>query len=85
MLLRIVKARRLLAVSLSFLGALDASAATTTYTHDRTGRLTTAIYDNGLCLAYSYDPVGNRTSIASVTSSSAVWGAGVWGCFSWIP
>jgi hypothetical protein len=64
---------------------LEAGAALASYTYDLTGRITTAFYDNGLCLAYSYDVVGNRLSVANVTSSPPTWGTGKWGCFFWIP
>lgn len=62
---------------------VDASAS---YVYDQLGRLTNALYDNGTCVAYQYDPNGNRTS-ANVTApgpaSSPNWGSGVWGCFYW--
>lgn len=64
---------------------LQAYAALTSYTYDSTGRVTTAFYDNGLCLAYSYDAVGNRLAVTNVTSSPPTWGTGKWGCFFWIP
>jgi YD repeat-containing protein len=50
------------------------------------GRLTNALYDNGTCVSYQYDPSGNRTSqniTASGPANSPNWGAGVWGCFRW--
>jgi YD repeat-containing protein len=51
------------------------------YTYDALGRLITASYDTGVCIAYSYDANGNRLSEKiMVTSSSST---GVWGCFSW--
>jgi hypothetical protein len=59
-------------------------AQSVTYTYDATGRLGTAWYDNGTCIAYTYDPSGNRTSQtnANVTGASA-WGSAPWGCFDW--
>lgn len=66
--------------------SVDAVAASASYTYDPLGRVTTALYDNGVCIAYSYDAAGNRTSqsnTASGPSESAVWGSGVWGCFVW--
>lgn len=62
------------------------SSASTSYTYDPLGRLTTAIYDNGLCLAYTYDANGNRTSQTGTISGAPktpVWGTGVWGCMPW--
>ena len=51
------------------------------YTYDALGRLITASYDTGVCIAYSYDANGNRLSekILVVSPSST----GVWGCFNW--
>jgi YD repeat-containing protein len=62
---------------------VDASAS---YVYDQLGRLTNALYDNGTCVSYQYDPSGNRTSqniTASGPANSPIWGAGVWGCFRW--
>ena len=62
------------------------SATGASYTYDQLGRLTTALYSNGTCIAYAYDANGNRTS-QSITASGAPespnWGSGVWGCFLW--
>lgn len=51
------------------------------YTYDALGRLTTASYDTGVCLIYTYDPAGNRTSQAIRISGSG--STGYWGCFNW--
>ena len=64
------------------------SIASAIYTYDQLGRLTTAFYDNGVCVAYAYDANGNRTSQINTlggTPASPIWGSGVWGCFSWTP
>lgn len=54
------------------------------YGFDPDGRLTTAHYDNGICTVYAYDENGNRTSQTNPTgSTTAQWGTGYWGCFSW--
>ncbi|MDN5836691.1 MAG: RHS repeat protein [Nitrosospira sp.] len=56
------------------------------YGYDEVGRLRSALYDNGLCVAYAYDQVGNRTSQANTLNDApeqAVWGSGSWGCFKW--
>jgi len=51
------------------------------YTYDALGRVTTASYDTGVCVLYSYDPNGNRLSeTINVTTGGAI---GVWGCFNW--
>jgi hypothetical protein len=62
--------------------------ASAVFTYDQLGRLSTALYDNGTCVAYLYDAGGNRTS-QSITLSGGpqtpTWGTGTWGCFSWTP
>jgi len=66
----------------------SAFAAAVTYTYDQVGRVTTALYDNNLCIAYSYDANGNRTARVNTVAGppeTAVWGSGVWGCFKWTP
>ena len=51
------------------------------YTYDALGRVTTASYDTGVCIIYSYDPNGNRLSeTINVTTAGTT---GVWGCFNW--
>jgi hypothetical protein len=66
------------AVTLAF--AANGSVA---YTYDPLGRVTTASYDTGVCIIYSYDPNGNRLSeTINVTTGGAT---GVWGCFNWNP
>ena len=58
----------------------------TWYGYDALGRLTTTLYDNGLCVVYAYDASGNRTSqinyVATLTSRP-VWGTATWGSFNW--
>src|SRR5260370_19732375 len=56
---------RSLIVSITLLLGLFASGgsdASVVYTYDPAGRVTTALYDNGACIAYGYDATGNRTS-----------------------
>lgn len=58
------------------------------FTYDPVGRVTTALYDNGLCVAYGYDANGNRTSQTNTISPAPelhTWGSGVLGCFKWTP
>jgi len=45
-----------------------------TYTHDNLGRLTLAVFDNGTQISYSYDLVGNRTSVVKVGSLATTTG-----------
>jgi YD repeat-containing protein len=62
------------------------STVSAQYTYDQLGRVATALYDNGTCIAYTYDANGNRTAQTFTTSgtpASPVWGSGVWGCFPW--
>jgi uncharacterized protein RhaS with RHS repeats len=69
-------------------GSSDGTAGSVSYTYDRLGRVRTAVYDNGLCVAYAYDANGNRTSQVGTlggTPAQAVWGTGEWGCFTWTP
>jgi hypothetical protein len=73
-----------LAMVLSILVS-DASGAGVSYTYDPSGRVTSAIYDNGMCVTYSYDAAGNRTTQTNATAVPAAWGAGAWGCFAWTP
>ena len=64
----------------------NGSTASVTYTYDQLGRINTALYDSGICIAYAYDSSGNRTVQTITTSGSpvlSVWGFGVWGCFPW--
>jgi YD repeat-containing protein len=67
-------------IALGVVAALAANGSVT-YTYDALGRVTTANYDTGVCVSYSYDANGNRTSqtIMMATGSST----GYWGCFNW--
>jgi YD repeat-containing protein len=76
-----------MAMGLGLIVAPNAHASVA-YTYDLSGRLTTAIYDNGLCIAYLYDANGNRLSQVNTSGGgpvSPVWGTGKWGCFVWTP
>ena len=57
------------------------------YRYDRSGRLTAVLYDNGLCIVYTYDASGNRLSqvTSSAQASPPIWGSATWGCFQWTP
>jgi len=77
-----VAAALLLTVSAS----AHAASASITYGYDELGRVTTALYDNGTCIVYTYDAVGNRTSQTNSTAAgpqTPIWGTGSWGCFQW--
>ncbi|AZQ51440.1 hypothetical protein D5R55_10720 [Burkholderia cenocepacia] len=66
----------------------EAASATAQYTYDPLGRVTTALYDNGICVVYSYDANGNRTSQTNTAGNGVppmTWGTGVWGCVPWTP
>jgi uncharacterized protein RhaS with RHS repeats len=64
--------------------AARADTATTQYSYDANGRLTSALYSNGLCIQYSYDANGNRTAVQTSTPATPPrWGSGNWGCFAW--
>lgn len=81
--------RSLLLPALLLVAALTPSAlagnGSVAYTYDALGRITTASYDTGVCVIYTYDANGNRLSeIVDVnTGSTRTWGTGIWGCFDW--
>lgn len=83
-----LKLAALVLTSLGIAGATRA-ASSISYGYDQVGRVTTASYDNGLCVIYTYDANGNRTMQSYSTpssSSSQNWGSGVWGChLVWTP
>lgn len=63
-----------------------ASHASVSYTYDVNYRVTTALYNNSVCIAYSYDDNGNRTKQTNTVGGGAIvpkWGSGTWGCFQW--
>jgi hypothetical protein len=69
--------------ALAIPNAVQADSAVT-FGYDQTGRVSSAAYDNGLCVVYAYDKAGNRTAQSfamSSTSAQQDWGAGVWGCY----
>lgn len=72
----------------AFLAAgMNSAAAANSYSYDRLGRLTSAFYESGLCVVYSYDANGNRTAITSISvpPGTPTWGAATFGCFVWTP
>jgi YD repeat-containing protein len=79
--------RILAAVVALLLASIDQGAkAADAYTYDLAGRLTTALYENGMCVVYSYDAAGNRTAQTNTLDGPAatpVYGTGAYGCFLW--
>jgi len=63
------------------LAPAHAANGSVAYTYDALGRVTTASYDTGVCIIYTYDPAGNRLS--ETIKVSAATATGVWGCFNW--
>lgn len=54
----------------------QAANGSVVYTYDALGRVTTASYDTGVIIIYSYDANGNRTQqIVNVNTSTLVWTA----------
>lgn len=51
------------------LSLVDIARGATTYVYDDLGRLKQAKYDNGKQIDYNYDQAGNRTSVATSTST----------------
>ena len=81
-------AKQLLLFTASTIGILSAGGAraSVSYTYDLLGRVTTAVYDNGMCIAYAYDKNGNRTSQTNTAVGQTQplnWGSGTWGCYYW--
>lgn len=77
---------RAIAIALAIAGSLACDAVlaangSVVYTYDALGRLITASYDTGVCIAYTYDANGNRLSEKILVTSSS--STGVWGCFNW--
>ncbi|WP_271528604.1 RHS repeat domain-containing protein [Bradyrhizobium sp. CCBAU 25338] len=68
-------------LSLTAIHPGQAANGSVAYTYDALGRVTTASYDTGVCIIYTYDANGNRLSeTINVTAAGAT---GVWGCFNW--
>jgi hypothetical protein len=66
----------------SSVGPGHAANGSVAYTYDALGRVTTASYDTGVCIIYTYDANGNRLS-QTIKVSSGSGSTGVWGCFNW--
>lgn len=66
----------------------EGATASVRYTYDQLGRIATALYDNNVCVIYSYDANGNRTTQTNTVFSGSqpmIWGTGTWGCEPWTP
>lgn len=68
-------------LGLAIANSACAANGSVAYTYDALGRLITASYDTGVCIAYSYDANGNRLSEKILVTTSGA--TGVWGCFNW--
>lgn len=79
---------RVAAVALAVLGLIVPGGAEggAIYGYDPAGRLTTVLYENGLCALYVYDASGNRLlQISSgAVANPATWGTAVWGTATWV-
>jgi streptogramin lyase len=76
--------------SVAAIGTTVAANGSVTYTYDALGRVSTASYDTGVIVIYSYDANGNRTQqTINVNTNGLVWnsttpctnncwGAGLW-------
>jgi len=76
----------LAALLICSLAAKRASAAngSVLYTYDALGRITTATYDTGVIIIYTYDSNGNRLSqTINVNTTVGTWGIFNWGSANW--
>ena len=75
------------AIALPFLLAasnVEAAGGNASYTYDALGRVTSANFDDGAIILYSFDAAGNRTSqITNINTTSATWGSFNWGSALW--
>lgn len=80
-----LESRIAIAACVIFLGIAPPSVANSVaYGYDPNGRLASALYDSGTCVAYTYDENGNRTSQNPLTApTNPVWGSATWGCLRW--
>jgi YD repeat-containing protein len=61
--------------------AANAANGSVAYTYDALGRVTTASYDTGVIVIYSYDANGNRTQqVINVNTSTLTWTASATPC-----
>lgn len=72
----------LMAVALS--GPTFAANGSVAYAYDALGRVTSASYDTGVIIYYTYDANGNRTAqTVNANSTTAVWNSFNWGAALW--
>ncbi len=73
------------------LNTAQAANGSVVYTYDALGRVTTANYDTGVIVIYSYDANGNRTQrVVHVSTTTLTWTptttpctSNCWGSFVW--
>lgn len=83
-MIKIRKVTIVIALSFAFASASSGDTGSVGYSYDIDGRIVTARYSNGICVVYTYDENGNRTSQTNSTGITiAQWGTGSWGCFNW--
>jgi len=70
-----------LVASLNFSLGAQAANGSVAYTYDALGRVTSASYDTGVIIIYTYDANGNRTQqVINVNTSTLIWTATVTPC-----
>ncbi|SON58435.1 tRNA3(Ser)-specific nuclease (plasmid) [Hartmannibacter diazotrophicus] len=87
-LAQLISKLSILVAILSLSSGATSAQSQVLYTYDDLGRLISALYDNSVCVVYSYDANGNRTAQTNSVSgapSTPTWGTGVLGCFRWTP
>jgi YD repeat-containing protein len=73
-----------LLLSLSANTTVSAANGSVTYTYDALGRVTSANYDTGVIIIYTYDANGNRTQqIINVNNSTGIWDTSKWDQVLW--
>lgn len=64
--------------------AVGAASGSVVYTYDALGRISTASYDTGVIVIYTYDANGNRTAqVVNVNSTTGTWESFTWGAAKW--
>lgn len=90
-LLRIINLRLILSlIGLIFFGGFalptigNTATGSVVYTYDALGRLTSASYDTGVIIYYTYDANGNRLSqVININNSIGQWNSFNWAEAQW--